>query len=123
MFQVFGEGGPSNASTHNFIMTVYKDAVVPSGSFSGFNREGGNAIWSGMAMALPYETDYNSTPHQSVYYYHDFPGSTNPITYAPGVKSTDGSSYTYFINRTAGSLGTSGYENGTSFSIAWEIAQ
>jgi single-stranded-DNA-specific exonuclease len=49
--------------------------------------------------------------------------STDLITYAPGVQNTAGTSYTWFLNRTAGSLGTTSYENGASISMAWEIAQ
>lgn len=118
MFQVFGEGD----STHDYIMRVFKNGAIATGTYAGFNTEAGNNHWSGIAMALPYEGDYNSTPHQSVFYYHDFPATTNALTYAPGVKDSYGTSRNYYINRTAGSTGTNGYENGVSFAIAWEIA-
>jgi hypothetical protein len=119
MFQLFGEG----VSTHEYVMRVFKNGAIATGTYAGFNTDAGNQHWSGMAMALPYEGDYNSTPHQSVFYYHDFPNTTNAITYAPGIKDGNGSNYTYYINRPVGSTGQGSYEVGVSFSIAWEIAQ
>jgi hypothetical protein len=119
MFQVFGEG----ADTHDYIMRVFKNGVNPAGAYPGYNAEAGNTAWSGMAMSLPFESNYGSTPHQAVYYYHDFPNTINPVIYAPGVKDTANTSRVYYINRTVGSLGAANSENGTSFSIAWEIAQ
>lgn len=120
MFQIFGEG----ASSHNYIFRVFKNGSLPTGTYAGLNNETGNTNWSGIAMALPYESDHDSTPHQSVFYYHDFPGSTNAVTYAPAIKNTDGGgSYTYYVNRSVNSSQSNSYENGVSFSIAWEIAQ
>jgi hypothetical protein len=65
----------------------------------------------------------SSTPFGTTFFYHDFPGDTNTHTYAPGVKESGGTNYTWYVNRTVGSAGASGHENGVSFSIAWEIAQ
>lgn len=118
MFQVFGEG----ATTHQYMANVFKNGVVPTGTYAGFNTQSGNQIWSGLAMAVPYETDYGSTPYQSVYYYHDFPGVTSQLTYAPGIKS-DGTSRVFYVNRPVTLSGQASYENGVSFSIALEIAQ
>jgi hypothetical protein len=118
-FQVFSEG----ASTHDYVMTVFKNGAVPDGPYAGFNNQAGRQFWSGYAMPLPYETDYNSTPFTSTMRYFDFPKTTDLITYAPGVQNTAGTSYTWFLNRTAGSVGTTSYENGASISMAWEIAQ
>ena len=114
-----GEG----ASSHNYIFRVFKNGAVPTGTYAGFNNAAGDQHWSGIAMALPYETDYSSTPFTQNFMYYDFPGVTTPITYAPGVKESGGTSYVWYLNRTVGSTGTTNQENGVSLSIAWEIAQ
>lgn len=119
IFQCHGEGG----STHNYLYRVYKNGAVPTGTYAGFNNVAGNQYWSGIAQALPYETDYNSTPFTQSFHYHDFPGVTTAITYAPGIMNADNASYTWYLNRTAGSTGTTSYEVGVSYSIAVEIGQ
>ena len=119
MFQIFGE----SSSSHNIIFKVFKNGTVPTGTYAGFNNESGETSWSGIAMALPYEGDYNSTPFSQTFYYHDFPNSTSQQTYAPGVKESNNNNYVWYLNRTAGSTGTGSYENGVSFAMAWEIAQ
>jgi hypothetical protein len=118
-FFCFGEG----ASTHNYLYNVYKDGSVPGGTYAGYNKTNGNQTYSAIAMAVPYEGDYNSTPFGTTFFYHDFPGDTNTHTYAPGIKESGGTNYTWYVNRTVGSTGSASYENGVSFSIAWEIAQ
>ncbi len=118
-FQVHGEG----ASSHNYIFRVFKNGSVPAGTYAGYNTAAGDQQWSGIAMALPYETDYSSTPFTQNFMYYDFPGSTSPITYAPGIKESGGVSYVWYLNRTVSSTGTTNQENGVSLSIAWEIAQ
>jgi hypothetical protein len=118
-FQMFGEGG----STHDYVMTIFKNGAVPDGPYAGYNNQANRNFWSGYAMPLPYESDYSSTPFTATMRYFDFPKTTNLLTYAPGVQNTAGSSYTWYLNRTVGSTGTTNYENGVSYSMAWEIAQ
>jgi hypothetical protein len=118
-WMIFGEG----ASTHNWLWRVFKNGAIATGTYAGFNTGSGQQVWSGMAMALPYEGDYNSTPHQAVFYYHDFPGSTNAVTYGPAIGESAGTAYTFYVNRTAGSTGAANYETGVSFAIVQEIAQ
>lgn len=118
-FQVSGEG----SGTHDYIMRVYKNGIIPSGVYAGFNNVSGLQAYSGIAMPLPYEVDYGSTPFTQTMSYHDFPGSTSTIFYAPGVIDTNGTARTYYINRTVASAGAANYETGVSFSIAMEVAQ
>lgn len=118
-FQIHGEG----ASTHEYLYTVYKNGVVPSGTYAGVNNVQGDVAWSGIAMALPYEIDYASTPFTQHFMYFDVPGVTTEINYAPGVKTSTGTSYIYYINRPVSSTGASSYEVGVSFAIAMEIVQ
>lgn len=122
-FQIFGEGA---TSAHNNLLNVYKNGVVPTtGSYLGYNSEGGNTSWSGIAMAQPYDSADNndSTPFTQSFIYHDFPNTTNTITYAPGIKDSNASNYSFYINRSGGSSGTGSYEVGVSYSTVWEIAQ
>jgi hypothetical protein len=122
-FQIFGEGA---TSAHNTLLNVYKNGAVPTtGSYLGYNSEGGNTSWSGIAMAHPYDSSDNndSTPYTQSFMYHDFPATTNTLTYAPGVKDSNAQNYAFYINRTVGSTGTGSYEVGVSFATVWEIAQ
>lgn len=117
MFQLHGE------IHYNICLNVYKNGDVPTGTYAGFNIESGNVNWSGIATSL-YDPDLASTPFQVLYYYHDFPGSTNLINYAPGLKSADGSTtYTAHINKSINNTGSANNETGVSFSMVWEIAQ
>jgi len=118
-FQIFGEGG----SGHDWTMKLFKNGSIPAGTYAGYNTIQGNQVWSGITAPMVYESDYNSTPQTSTMLYHDFPGSTTAVTYAPGANQSGGSAWTYYVNRTVGSLGSGSYEVGVSFSIAWEIAQ
>ena len=118
MFQVHGEG----ALTHNYSYRIFKNGSEPSGTYAGYNNVSGDAIWSGFTQALPYESDYNSTPMTQTIRYHDFPNTTSTITYAPGILATGDGVSTYYVNRTAGAT-QAGYETGVSISIAMEVAQ
>ena len=117
-FFIFGEG-----STHNIMYIVYKNGTVPIGEYAGYNKESGLVNFSGMASTGDYDAgDYNSTPHNTMFPYHDFPNTLSTITYGVGIKSSDSGNNSYFINRTVGSPQTS-YECGVSFATVWEIAQ
>lgn len=118
-FQLHGEG----ASTHDYNLTIFKNGAVPDGPYAGYNNQADRQFWSGYAMPLPYEGDYSSTPFTATVRYHDFPNTTDVVSYAPGVQNSAGTSYTWFLNRTVGSTGASGHENGVSYGMAWEIAQ
>jgi hypothetical protein len=122
-FQIFGEGA---TTAHNNLFNVYKNGSVPTtGSYLGYNSEGGNTSWSGISIGQPYDSADNndSTPSTQFFTYHDFPATTNTLTYAPGIKDSNASNYTYYINRCVGSSGTGSYEVGVSYSTVWEIAQ
>lgn len=108
------------------MFTVYKNGVVPTGTYAGFNTVVGNALWSGLSMTNPYDSTNNvsSTPYTQSFVYHDFPGTTNTLTYAPGIKTSNaGAIKTIYVNRTVDSLGTTSLEAGVSFATIWEIAQ
>ena len=122
-FQIFGEG---TTNAHNYLFNVYKNGSVPTtGSYLGYNSEGGNTSWSGIAMVQSYDSSGNSesTPSTRMFMYHDFPNTTNAIIYAPGIKDSNASNYNFYINRPVSSSGEGSYEVGVSYSTVWEIAQ
>lgn len=122
IFQVHGEG---SSGEHNLMFNIYKNGAVPTGTYAGFNTVAGNNVFSGIAMCSPYDSAQNSdsTPFTQTFFYHDFPNSTSALTYCPGVKSSDSTSRTFYVNRCGASAGASAYEIGVSYSIIWEIAQ
>mgnify|MGYP000579564851 CR=1 FL=1 len=67
--------------------------------------------------------DNNSTPTYKNMTYVDLPNSTSALTYGLGVRSSTGSNYTLYVNRTTGSGGTDSYETGVSWCIIKEIAR
>ena len=118
----------SEISTNDWdaMFTVYRNGVVPSGTYAGFNTTVGNALWSGLSMTNPYDSSNNvdSTPFTSSFIYHDFPSTTNTLTYAPGIKTSNaGTIKTIYLNRSYSSAGTTSFEAGVCFATVWEIAQ
>jgi len=115
-----------NSADWDAMFTVYRNGAVPTGVYAGFNTVVGNANWSGLSITSYYDSTNNadSTPNTQSFMYHDFPNTTNTLTYAPGIKtSNSGSVKTFYINRTVSSLGAASYEAGVCFSTVWEIAQ
>lgn len=116
-FQVFAET-PSIDNIHR----VFKNGILAEGSQPAYNTVVGNQHWSGISMMGSYDSDYNSTPFTTLFYYHDFPNTTSEIFYAPAIKNSSGSNVTITINRTIGAP-ASAYEVGVSYTTLWEIAQ
>lgn len=116
-FQVFAE----TPSIDN-IYRVFKNGNLIEFPQPSFNSVIGNQHWSGISMIGYYETDYNSTPFTTLFYYYDVPGTTSEIFYAPAIKNSSGSNVTITINRTIGAT-ASAYEVGVSYTTLWEIAQ
>jgi hypothetical protein len=94
--------------------------VHRGGSLIGFNTQRGNVRHSCIATCL-YDQNVDSTPHLTTVDWYDRPGTASSIFYDVAVRSTGGSNYTYFHNRTSGSTGTGNHEIGISFGFAWEI--
>jgi hypothetical protein len=102
---------------HDNVWTVLKNGSLTN----GYNLNAGNNRWSGY-HTQPYDGDTNSTPEPAHILYWDSPGSTASVTYAPACRCSNGSTYTFALNRTTGSSGQWGHENGVSVGIAWEVA-
>ena len=115
-----------NSAEWDAMFTVYRTGSVPTGTYAGFNTVIGNALWSGLAVTASYDgvNNASTTPYTQSFIYHDFPGTTNTLTYAPGIKTSDPTAKTFYINRTtSSSTGGNSNEMGVSFSTVWEIAQ
>ena len=114
-----------NTAEWDAMFTVYRNSAVPTGTYAGFNTVVGNALWSGLAVTASYDgvNNASTTPYTQSFIYHDFPETLNTLTYAPGIKTSDPTAKTFYINRTTSSTGANSNECGVSFSTVWEIAQ
>ena len=112
MFQLSGE-----VNTYDNVFRIFKNGAVATGTYAGYNIYQGLQAWSGIAPAGVYETDFNSTGMVQTFFYHDFPGVTTALTYAPWVSAA------FYMNRTVGSTGTTNHETGVSYAFAMEIGQ
>lgn len=101
---------------HDNVWLVHKN-----GSLVGYNLNAGNNRWSGYHTCL-YDADDNSTPATHHILFWDSPASTATVTYAPAIRCSNGNTYTLALNRTLGSTGQWGHENGVSIGVAMEIA-
>lgn len=89
---------------------------------NGFNQQAGNVRWSGYTSAF-YDQNESTTPSNWKIMYAGFPASTSPVTYGLATRSSSGSNYTFFLNRTVAALGQDAHENMVSVGIIQEIAQ
>lgn len=108
----------SGEINHDNVWVVMKNGSLAS---NGYNLNAGNNNWAGYHTCM-YDGDDNSTPSPVHILYWDSPGSTASVTYAPGIRSANGSAQTFCFNRTYGSTGQWAYENGMSLAVAMEIA-
>ena len=53
--------------------------------------------------------------------YSQIAGSTASRTYAPAVRGSGGTAYTFALNRTLGSIGADNFENTVSTGIIYEV--
>lgn len=108
---------------HDAGFVIHKDgSLITTAGETGYNAESGNTRWSAFA-ASSYDQNQDSTPGTYTIQYFASAGSTSARTYAPAVKGTGASAYTFSLNRVIGSSGQDNYENLVSTGIIWEIAQ
>jgi hypothetical protein len=108
---------------HDNIFLIHKNgALITTTGETGYNSEAGNARWSGFGSSS-YDQNESSTPENILLQYFCVSGSTSSATFAPATRSSTGTNYTFYLNRTVGSLGADGNENMVSTGIIWEIAQ
>ena len=95
-------------------------ALLTTAGEEGYNNNAGNSRWSGFTPQI-YDQNNDSTANVITILYSQIAGSTASRTYAPAVRSADGSNYTYYQNRTISSAGQNNYEAGVSFGIVYEV--
>jgi hypothetical protein len=113
----------SGETNENVNFLVHRNgALITDSNYEGFNNMAGNTTLQSGYTTSWYDTDVNSTPATFYIRYQIPAGNTSSRTYAPAVRSSsNGGSYTFFMNRTAGSQGQDSYENGISNGIVMEI--
>jgi hypothetical protein len=108
---------------HENVFVIHKDgALITAAGATGYNSEAGNSRWSGIASGF-YDQNQDSTPSNWFIQYECVSGSTATQTFSPAVKSSGGTAYTFYLNRTVGNAGTDNYETLVSNGTIWEIAQ
>jgi len=111
---IFGEFHQDN------VFLVHKNGSLQS---DGYNTSIGNIRSSGVMSAF-YDQDQNSTPSNWRLHYVDTSlGSTDTRTYAPAVRGSGATAYTFAFNRTLNGATSNNYETGVSFGWAVEIAR
>lgn len=102
---------------------IHRDgSLVTTSTYEGYNNVSGNSRWSGMMNAY-YDQNEDSTPSNWFLQYLAPASSTTSTTFAPAVRSTSGSAYTFALNRTINGAAQDAYERMVSNGTIWEIAQ
>jgi hypothetical protein len=96
--------------------------LITDSGYEGFNNQAGNTVLQSGYTTAWYDTDVSSTPATFYIRYQIPAGNTSSRTYAPAVRSSsNGGSYTFYLNRPVNALGQESYENGISNGIIMEI--
>jgi hypothetical protein len=113
-----------NGEMHNNnVFTIHQDnALITTAGFQGFNNEAGNVRWSGVASAF-YDRNESTTPSNWIIQYAATAGSTTSRTYAPAVKASTATAYTFAFNRTLNGSIADDNESMISTGMIMEIAQ
>jgi hypothetical protein len=103
------------------VFLIHRDgALITTAGEEGRNSVSNNR-WSGYASAF-YDQNESSTPSNWVIMYSQIAGSTASRTYAPAVRGSGGSNYTFYLNRTISSDGADNNENMVSSGVIFEVA-
>jgi hypothetical protein len=108
---------------HNNVFLMHRDnALITDTSHEGFNNVAGNVRSSGIASAF-YDQNENSTPSNWFLQYFVPAVNTTSRTYAPAVRGSGGSAFTFAINRTISGASQDAYERMVSTGTIMEILQ
>jgi hypothetical protein len=109
---------------YDSVWTLHRDgSLITTAGYQGFNNQIGNSRWSGV-VATSYDfNDQSSTPFHLFIQYAIPAENTATRTYAPAVRSSSGTAYTFYLNRTVASAGADSYEVGVSTGVIMEIMQ
>ncbi len=101
---------------------IHRNAeLITTTGFTGYNSLIGNTRSSGYATGF-YDQNEDSTPSNWYIQYYIISGTTSPVTFAPAVRGTGASSYTFALNRTINGSTGDNYESMVSTGIIMEVA-
>jgi hypothetical protein len=116
-WMINGEVGENN------VFVIHQNgALITTTGYEGFNNVAGNLRWSGF-VSFKYDTDVSSTPSNFSIQYYVLAGTTTTRTYAPAIRSANGTAQTFNLNRTTAGIGSDTLENMISTAVVMEIAQ
>ena len=102
------------------VFLVHRDgALITTAGEEGRNSISNNR-WVGFSPAL-YDNDSGSTPSTYTIQYSQIAGSTAARTYAPAIRGSGASAFTFYLNRTVASAGADDYENMVSTGVLYEV--
>jgi hypothetical protein len=106
------------------VFLVHRDgSVVTTSTYEGYNNVLGLASrWSGMMSGF-YDQNEDSTPSNWFLQYLVPASSVASTTLAPAIRSSNGNTYTFALNRTINGATQDSYETMVSTGTIWEIAQ
>lgn len=108
--------------SHDNVFLIHRDgAIINTIGEEGYNSLAGNQRWSGYCTGF-YDADDNSTPANWNIMYTCTAASVTSRTYAPAVRSSTATAYTFALNRTLGNGPDNYFESMVSFAIAYEVA-
>ena len=107
----------------NTVTLIHRDgALITTVGEEGRNNISNNR-WVGYNNFVPSTgvSDNNSTMVNNFLMYSQIAGSTASRTYAPAVRGSGATAYTFALNRTLGSIGADNFENTVSTGIIYEV--
>lgn len=115
--QVVGEWFAMTAA-YNSTWFFYRNSTKLGHAAAGSRNVG---IFMGTSIAIT-GADQHSTPEGVFYSYFDAPSTTGQVTYKVGVNAGDGTTSTWYTNRTVNDGDTKYFERGISLITVTEIA-
>jgi len=106
----------------NVFLMHRNDQLITDTSRQGFNNVAGNVRSSGIASAF-YDQDENTTPSNWFLQYFIPAVNVESRTYAPAVRSSSATNYTFALNRTLNAASQDGIERMVSTGTIMEILQ
>lgn len=102
------------------VFLIHRDgALITTAGEEGRNNVSNNR-WVGYAAAY-YDQNESSTPSNWVIMYSQIAGSTTSRTYAPAVRGSGATAYTFYLNRCVANDGADNVENMVSSGIIYEV--
>ena len=104
------------------VFLIHQDgSLITTSGYEGYNANAGNQRWSGYCSAF-YDRNEDSTPSNWNIFYSCPSSNTTSRTYAPAVRGSGGSAYTFYLNRTVAGLTQDAHESMVSIGIIHEVS-